>query len=316
MKTKIELNRLGKRYRIMWDQNTGHESYYNPPLSAERAAQSHHGFFEGRPVDAYVGAIGSNTGYTVDWPTKVPNVEFIVDRLKEGAKIGSVGMWRKAENIRRLWEQGVDPIGLQVEESRRLGIDHWFRLSMNDWHHVPEKGPYFNLQASRFYCEHPEYLIGEEGARGWPESLARIYRWFQDWAHEEVRALRMGIAVEACRRYDVAGFVYDFMRIPGYFKRGEEESGMEIMTGFIRETRTAFDNLEREKGRAVGLSVRVPNTIAGAGRLGLDVPRWIQEGLVDVVVPSCFFLSGHRRGYNRVGGARRRYVGADQSRHR
>ena len=80
-------------------------------------------------------ALGSNAGYTVDWPTQVPNAEFIVDRLIAGARIGAVRLWRKAENIRRLWEQGVEPIGLQVEESSRLGIDHWFRLSMNDWHH-------------------------------------------------------------------------------------------------------------------------------------------------------------------------------------
>ena len=282
-------SRLSSRYRIMWDQNTGHESFYNPPLSAERAAQSHHGFFEGRPVDAYVGALGSNTGYTVDWPTKVPNAEFLVDRLNSGAKVGTVKLWRKAENIRRLWEQGVDPVGLQVDESRRLGIDHWFRLSMNDWHHWGAAGTEVNLLASTFYNSHPEYLIGEEGASGWPEALANILQWFQDWRHEEVRALRMGIAVEACQRYQVDGFVYDFMRCPGYFKFGEEEAGAEIMTQFIRDTRAAFDKLADDSGHPVGLAVRVPNTVAGAARIGLDVASWVRESLVDVVVPSSFF---------------------------
>lgn len=289
-----QAGRLGKRYRVMWDQNVGQEGYYNPPLSPDRAAQSHHGFFEGRPVDAYVCSPGWSTGYTVDWPTKVPNAEFIVDRLSAGAKIGSVGLWRKAENTRRLWEQGIDPIGLQVEESRRLGIDHWFRLSMNDWHHqagtwTEEKVGGVNIGASDFYSKRPELLIGEEGARGWPKSLANILRWLQDWNHEEVRALRMGIAVEAMERYDADGFVYDFMRVPGYFKHGEEESGAEIMTGFIRQTRAAFDDIGKEKDRALGLAVRVPNTIAGAKRLGLDVSQWVEQGLVDMVIPSSFF---------------------------
>jgi hypothetical protein len=37
------------------------------------------------------------------------------------------------------------------------------------------------------------------------------------------------------------------------------------------------------------VAVRVPSTIAGSRRLGLDIAMWIGEGLVDLVVPSCFF---------------------------
>ncbi len=50
--------RLQRKYRIMWDQNSGQESYYNPPMSPEKVAQAHFGFFEGTPVDAYVCALG------------------------------------------------------------------------------------------------------------------------------------------------------------------------------------------------------------------------------------------------------------------
>ena len=82
--------RVQKRYRVLWDQNSGQAGYYNPPLSPERVAQGHFGFFAGRPVDAYVGAPGCNAGYTVAWPTKVKNAEFMVDRVNSGAAIGSV----------------------------------------------------------------------------------------------------------------------------------------------------------------------------------------------------------------------------------
>ena len=273
----------------MWDQNSGMEGFYNPPMSPQRVAQAHTGFFAGRPVDAYVGALGCNAGYGVSWPTEVANAAFWVDRLNSGARIGSVQLWRHAENLRRLWEAGIDPLGLEVEETKRLGIDHWFRLSMNDWHHWGEDNTVVNLQSSDFYDEHPEYLIGEEGTRGWSGQLARVLPYFQDWAHDEVRALRRDIAVEACSRYDVTGFVYDFMRCPGYFKFGEEEAGLGIMTGFMRETRAAFDAIEKDRGYPLGLAARVPNTIDGSRRLGLDVAAWIDEGLVDLIVPSCFF---------------------------
>jgi hypothetical protein len=273
----------------MWDQNSGMVGFYNPPMSPERTAQAHFGFFAGRSVDAYVGAPGCNAGYTLAWPTEVENAEFMVDRLNSGAAIGSVQLWRHAENLRRLWEAGHDPVAIEVAEAKRLGIDHWIRLSMNDWHHWGSEGTQVNLQTSRFYDGHPEYLIGEEGTKGWSGQLAKVLPWFQDFAHEEVRALRRDIAVEACTRYDLTGFLYDFMRCPGYFKFGEEEAGLAIMTEFVRDTRRALDRVGEQKGRSIGLAVRVPTTIDGARRLGLDVPTWVAENLVDIVVPSCFF---------------------------
>ena len=63
--------RLGRSYRVMWDQNSGMECYYNPPMTPEKVAQAHVGFFEGAPVDAYVCALGANAGYSVGYPTKV-----------------------------------------------------------------------------------------------------------------------------------------------------------------------------------------------------------------------------------------------------
>ena len=283
--------RLNKAYRVLWDQNSGQYSYYNPPMSPERVAQAHFGFFAGRPVDAYVGALGCNAGYNVSWPTQVANAEFFVDRLERGARIGSVQLWRHAEVLRRLWAEGHDPIAIEIGEAQRLGIDHWFRLSMNDWHHWGADNTVVNLQSSHFYDDHPEYLIGADGINkpdgspGWTGKLAAVLPYFQDWMHEEVRALRRDIAVEACSRYPATGFIYDFMRCPGYFKYGQEEAGLEVMDQFMRQTRTAFNDL----GRPVGLGVRVPTTIAGAKRLGLDVATWIAEDLVDLVIPSCFF---------------------------
>jgi hypothetical protein len=287
--SNVETGRLDKRYRIMWDQNSGQAGYYNPPMSPQQVAQAHFGFFAGRPVDAYVGAPGCNAGYTLAWPTEVENAEFMVDRLNSGALVGSVQLWRHAENLRRLWEDGHDPVGLEVAEAQRLGIDHWIRLSMNDWHHWGADNTEANLQSSRFYDQHPEYLIGQQGTQGWSGRLAEVLPFFQDFAHAEVRALRLDIAIEACSRYPITGFLYDYMRCPGYFKHGEEETGLEIMTQFMRDTRRALDRVGEERGQPVGLAVRVPTTIDGGKRLGLDVAAWIGEGLIDLVVPSCFF---------------------------
>jgi hypothetical protein len=284
--------RLSRIYRIMWDQNGGHEGSYNLPMNPEKVAQAHFGYFEGTPVDAFVFAIGPCCGYTVDYPTKVSGMEFIVERFRSGAKVGTVSMWRYAENLRLLWEAGYDPLQIKIDEARRIGVDFWFRLSMNDWHHADQEGKVINLMGSRFYAEHPEYRLGDDGVDpSLPEYLRSSVVHFQDFAHEEVRRLRLDTAVEACERYDVVGFEYDFMRCPGYFKYDQVKNNLPIMTQFIRDTRTALDNIGKKKGRPIGLSVRVPNTIAGSRRLGLDVPKWVEEDLVDIIVPSTFFAA-------------------------
>jgi len=134
-------------------------------------------------------------------------------------------------------------------------------------------------------CFYPEYRIGPDLGPGMREDLRHL----QNHAHPEVRRLRLETAVEACERYDVTGFEYDFMRCPLYFKHSEVGRHVPLMTEFVRQTRAALDAVGKRKGRPIGLSVRVPNTVAGARKLGLDVPAWIGEELVDIVVPSTFF---------------------------
>ena len=283
--------RLERTYRIMWDQNHGQESFYNPPVDPKKVAQAHLGYFGGTPVDAYVCSLGPDCGYTVAYPTRVEGAEWLVDRLKEGARVGNVKLWRHAENLKRLWDQNIDPLDVQVQEARRQGIHFWFRLSMNDWHHADREGNVVRLIGSRFFSENPHLRIGDQGAHGWPPRLAKILAPLQDFARPEVRQLRLDLMSESCQRYEVNGFLCDFMRVPGYFKFGEEEKNLPVMTEFIRQSRRVLDRIGEHKGRNLGLGVRVPNTIDGARRLGLDVSSWVEEDLVDIVIPSTFFMS-------------------------
>jgi len=304
-------SRLQRKYRVMWNDDGGATHCYHPPLSPEKLAQIHMGYFDGSPVDAYLCAIGNAAGYVVNYPTQVEGIGFIVDRLKEPTSstdiertyfcehsvAGNLGLWRHAENLRHLWERGHDPLEILQQEARRQGIDFWFQLRMNDWHHwagIGKPGAElpggFNIMSSSFYEDHPEYLIGADGVAGLESrSLRARMRWYQDYAHPEVRQVRLDLMEEACTRYDVDGFQYDFMRCPGYFKVGEEETNAPLMTEFIRQTRAILDRVGEAKGKALGLSVRVPDTIAATKGLGLDVATWIKEELVDIVVPSCFF---------------------------
>lgn len=287
----MSAHRLSKPYRLMWNEDGGTLSFYNPPMTPDQVAQAHFGFLEGTPVDAYMAALGNCCGYTTMYPTAVHGMEFIVDRLEKAKDVASdkgVSLWRYAENVRLLHQAGHDVLDLLRREARRLNIAFWFQLRMNDWHHGGPEGK-LNLLASDFYADHPEFLIGKEGAAGWPDGWANSMALFQDYAHPEVRQLRLDLVAEACSRYDVDGFEYDFMRCPGFFKFGQEQTNLPVMTDFIRRTRAILDRIGAKRNRPLGLSVRVPNTVEGARRLGLDVPAWIDEHLVDIVVPSTFF---------------------------
>ena len=275
----------------MWNQNGGEEASYHPPMTPEKYAQAFLGFFEGTQVDAFVSGLGWASGYQVIYPTEVEGMEFIVDRIKSDVPVGTVKDWQYAENVRRIWEAGFDPIQIRMDEARRLGIDYWAHLHMNDWHHLEVLDGKRNILSSRFHEQRRDLLIGEEGTSGLPEALGVAMRWFQDYRHDEVRQLRLDVAKEACTRYDLDGFQYDFMRCPGYFRHGEEKAGWPIMTDFMRESRRAIDGIAGARGRAIGFAARVPNTIDGAERLGLDVRTWVSEGLVDILIPATLYAA-------------------------
>lgn len=285
--------RLNRPYRIMWDQNHPYQSHYNPPMTPETVAQAHFGFLAGTPVDAYVCALGPDAGYVTAFKSQRTQMEFLVERYERGAVLGDVRYWRHAENLKQSLAQGIDPLEVMVRESDRLGIDHWFRLGMNDWHHfdADSGGSVYRLGGSEFYEGRKDLLIGKEGAAGWSDSpeLANVLPWMQDFAHEEVRALRRDIALEVCERYDCAGFLFDFLRVPAFFRHGEEGANAKLMTQMIRQTREGLDEIARAKGRSLGLAVRVPPTVDGTVRMGLDVDEWIDEHLVDIVVTSPWF---------------------------
>jgi len=286
----------------MWNDDGGMPGHYHPPLSVERFRQIHLGYHAGSPVDCYLYPL-CYCGYTTNYPTEAKGYAFILDRREQVESMGGykeLHQYCFIENLRRLFEQGHDPTALLLQEARRLDIDFWLHLRMNDWHHTggveehpdrPGLPAGVNLFSSPWYEARPEYLLGADGIAGGPPERAPwpIVRWLQDFAHEEVRETRLEAMIEACERYDVDGFHFDFMRIPIYFKVGQEEGNAPLMTDLIRRARAELDRIGKKRGRHVGFAVRVPSTIAGSQAIGLDAPTWVREGLVDIVVPSCFF---------------------------
>lgn len=204
---------------------------------------------------------------------------------------------RVAEEIQR---QGVDPIGALMERAAQAGIEFVPSLRMNDGHFA-QRGPASEHPlTARFWMEHQDLTINkaDPSVKSWPGFLL-------DFTHREVREYRMAQIRELVDRYAADGLELDFTRHYQYFPPGKQRP--ELLTAMVAETRRLLDQRARRTGKPLFLIVRTPGSLnrirpdegfvtgwycQGKCPLdlcqeqGLDVVRWMKEGLVDYVVPS------------------------------
>jgi hypothetical protein len=178
---------------------------------------------------------------------------------------------------------GIDPLSVLVQRGHEKGLQVWATFRMNDLHEDLEECAAFR---SRFKIDHPELLMGSP----YPEpkewgSAEADFSWAFDYAHEEVRNRFLAIIEEALTNYDLDGVDLDFLRGPYYFKTGQREKGMPLLTDFMRKVRDAVSKVSKQKGKPLTLSVRVDPSFEACERAGLDVRTWIEEGLADLVTP-------------------------------
>ena len=77
-----------------------------------------------------------------------------------------------------------------------------------------------------------------------------------------------------------------WMRALPVFKPGFDEINTPILTQFMRDARAVADEAGKKWGHPVKIAVRVPYLVEEAFGVGMDVPAWGREKLVDLVIPS------------------------------
>ncbi len=222
----------------------------------------------------------------------------ILKQLEEEGLSTPGTLSRAALNYRAFVEQGHDAMGIAVERAKQQGMEVFLSFRMNEVHGVdtPDVFPY-NLILSRYWREHPEHWIGTPGDElsqlhqdilG-PRTSPVVGKWLPgglNFAHEEVRQRRFDQIEECLERYDVDGLELDFQRFPMFFKYGEEEQCLAVMTELIQRLRTLTRRIGDERGRPMLLSVRVMAKPEQNRAIGLDVFRWAEAGLVDFLIAS------------------------------
>lgn len=193
---------------------------------------------------------------------------------------------RIATNLKSLIEAG-GPLKLTAQMCREARLQFFPRVRMNSHYVIEPEHPGYG----RFRRQHPEWLIGKPGESLPENSIEWAIRTGLNYAFEPVRDQMRRIIFEVFESFDVDGVEMDFMRHPGYFRIEQAYANRYLMTDLVRSVKERMRQVGAERGRELSLAVRVPPTLADSLRVGLDVERWIGEGLVDIVVVGGGFIS-------------------------
>jgi len=248
--------------------------------------------YAGRRLYSYDYCTGSDASCT--YATKVATVfgTYKNTYWRQGDK-------RAHDSIQKLIAEGNDPLRVVIDRCHEQGlrVHVSFRACAN---YPPPMADTFN---GEHYWKHHDCRI----MMRWGTRNCRL-----SYAYPEVRAFRLAIIKEAVG-YGPDGVHLDFLRHPpfvGYDKplvdafqqrygadplaepEDERWYGLcaEVMTGFVRDVRRVLDEAGRAEGRRLTLSASLD--YANYRQQGLDVARWVKEGLVDKISPGRHGLGG------------------------
>ena len=189
-----------------------------------------------------------------------------------------------------LVKEGTDPLEVIVNFCRQNGIEVFYGKRMNDMHDSSCGAWYHRYVKSRFKTNHPEYLMGNV------EDPPRCGGWAAlNYGRREVRDFAFRFVKDVCDHYDIDGLQLDFLRNPILFKkhtRGGDPVGqkeLDLMTGWVRRVRRMTEDVALRRGRPMLMAVRVPDSVGFCRAVGIDIERWLEEGLVDLLMTTCIF---------------------------
>ncbi len=192
-----------------------------------------------------------------------------------------------------LLAQGTDPLRLMTDYCHRNSLELLWSMRMNDTHDTPHTPARPHYYFYRFKQQHPVLLFGSPGQTPTHGSWTAV-----DFAQPAVRDFLYQVFEEVCRDYDVDGLEMDFFRHLVLFRTVAEGSlatseEREMMTAFVRRVRAMTEAEGMRRGRPILLSVRAPDSLDYCRGMGLDLERWLADGLVDILVAGGDFQLNH-----------------------
>jgi hypothetical protein len=216
-----------------------------------------------------------------------------------GTKVGEVFATREGLFERNfaptMLAAGTDPLRVMTDFGRKQGIEVFWSFRLNDTHDGSGAayGPIM-FRANRLKREHPEWLIGS------PTQKPKYGAWSAvDFTRSEIRDLAFRYVEEVCQNYEVDGVEIDFFRHPVFFKRAAQtgtacdDTERGLMTDLIRRIRTMTEREGLRRGRPLLVAVRVPDSVEFSRAVGIDLERWLADGLVDLLITGGYYQLNH-----------------------
>ena len=184
--------------------------------------------------------------------------------------------------------QGTDPLKIMVEFCRGKDIEIFWSMRMNDTHDAWDHwyGPLMFPQLKR---DHPEWLVASFREKSKHGGWTAV-----DYNHKEIRDLALKYVEEVCLNYDIDGVDLDYFRHPVLFKGpawGNDATEQELnkLTEMMQRIRKMTERVGLERGKPILVTVRVPDSVGYCKAIGIDIVRWLDEGLIDILVTTGYF---------------------------
>ena len=272
-------------YGLIYNWDGTPHGYSQVPQSMEAFLDKVYAPLEDTQVGAHFWCVGD---HNATW--KSDALEMVGDVA--GRTYDNAWSYAKSENVREMLERGEDPQEAVIIRGRELGLDVFCSVRMNDNHLnglQPEDLARLDLlgwvregmgasNLTQMRIEHPEWLLGKE-----------TVPWFAcSWNFEvpEVREHKYAIIEEVCGRYDWDGLEMDWLRHYSHLPEDDGYRMRYVLTDLQRRVRRMTNELGEKRGRPFYLAARVSGTLESSYRIGFDIPTWIKEGLVDILIPA------------------------------
>ncbi len=177
----------------------------------------------------------------------------------------------------RFLQDGFDPVGLTLAESKRRGIETFFSYRING-----SDADYWNQRTNRnepkmpqFKKDNPDCLI-----YGTNHEVSPPY----DFSKAKVRAHKIERLAEVFELYDYDGIEIDFARACPVLPPGKQWELRGHITEFMKMLRYMLQEKAAKRKHPILVAARVPETIAGCHFDGFDVENWVDAKIVDILI--------------------------------
>ena len=183
------------------------------------------------------------------------------------------------ERFLPLLDAGTQPLQVLLDRSHERGMTFLAGIRMNDGHDFPV--------FADFIASHPEWQLPKR----WdvlrierpPEASINVGGKPLDFTFDEVRSFHCEVVDDLLDRVPVDGLELIFRE--AYFPVPNAGDRAHLITDMLRRLRVILDERSRPDGTRLILGVRVFANLEECLILGLDVPTWIDEGLIDYCCP-------------------------------